>query len=73
MVQPIFQDAPDFAGWGKCEFVPESKPTVTDYARRENLLPTAWKTSNTQSVLGGALLGQKKNDDAGPLLQKGYE
>lgn len=35
--------------------------------------PDDWKTFNTQSLLGGALLGQKKYADAGPLLLAGYE
>ena len=35
--------------------------------------PDAWSTFNTQSQLGGALLGQKKYADAEPLLRKGYE
>ena len=32
-----------------------------------------WNTFNTQSVLGEALLGQKKYAHAEPLLLKGYE
>ncbi len=40
---------------------------------REKHLPDAWSTFNTQSMLGGALLGQKKYADAEPLLVKGYE
>jgi tetratricopeptide (TPR) repeat protein len=39
-------------------------------AKRE---PDAWMTFDTQSQLGGALLGQKKYADAEPLLLKGYE
>src|SRR5262249_18165086 len=35
--------------------------------------PNAWTTFNTQSMLGGALLGQQKYADAEPLLLKGYE
>jgi tetratricopeptide (TPR) repeat protein len=35
--------------------------------------PEAWTTFNTQSVLGGALLGQKKYAAAEPLLLAGYE
>jgi hypothetical protein len=35
--------------------------------------PDAWTTFNTMSLLGGALLGQKKYADAEPLLVKGYE
>ena len=35
--------------------------------------PDFWATFNTQSTLGGALLGQKKYAEAEPLLLKGYE
>jgi hypothetical protein len=33
----------------------------------------AWTTFHTQSMLGGALLGQEKYADAEPLLLRGYE
>jgi len=42
-------------------------------AIREKTQPDAWTTFSTQSMLGGALLGQKKYIDAEPLLLKGYE
>ncbi len=42
-------------------------------ANRQRSNPDAWTTFNTQSLLGGALLGQKKYADAEPLLLKGYE
>ena len=42
-------------------------------AIREKAQPDAWQTFNTQSMLGGALLGQKKYADAEPLLLAGYE
>ena len=42
-------------------------------AIREKKQPDDWRTFNTQSMLGGALLGQKKYADAEPLLLKGYE
>jgi tetratricopeptide (TPR) repeat protein len=42
-------------------------------AIREKSQPDAWTTFNTQSTLGGALLGQKKYAEAAPLLLKGYE
>ena len=35
--------------------------------------PNNWSTFNTRSVLGGALLGQKRYDAAEPLLRAGYE
>jgi eukaryotic-like serine/threonine-protein kinase len=37
-------------------------------ATREKMQPDAWTTFHTQSRLGGALLGQKKDADAEPLL-----
>jgi serine/threonine protein kinase/Tfp pilus assembly protein PilF len=39
---------------------------------REKTQPDDWTTFNSQSLLGGALLGQKKYADAEPLLLKGY-
>jgi serine/threonine protein kinase/tetratricopeptide (TPR) repeat protein len=39
---------------------------------REKKEPEAWTTFNTQSALGGALMGQKKYAEAEPLLVKGY-
>ncbi len=39
----------------------------------EKTQPVVWSTFNTQSMLGGALLGQKKYAEAEPLLLKGYE
>src|SRR5262245_48599728 len=42
-------------------------------AIQEKAQPDAWTTFNTKSVLGGALLGQKKYADAEPLLLAGYE
>jgi eukaryotic-like serine/threonine-protein kinase len=35
--------------------------------------PDAWTTFNTSSMLGSALLGQKKYTEAGPLLLVGYD
>jgi serine/threonine protein kinase/tetratricopeptide (TPR) repeat protein len=42
-------------------------------AIRVKQIPDSWLTFNTQSVLGGSLLGQKKHAEAEPLLVKGYE
>jgi hypothetical protein len=42
-------------------------------AIREKTQPDTWVTCRTQSMLGGALLGQKKYADAEPLLLAGYE
>jgi tetratricopeptide (TPR) repeat protein len=57
---------------------------VKDFTRAEALLreylavvekgqPDDWRTFNAQSLLGGALLGQKKYADAEPPLHKGYD
>jgi tetratricopeptide (TPR) repeat protein len=35
--------------------------------------PDAWQRYNMESLLGGALLGQKKYEEAEPLLISGYE
>jgi tetratricopeptide (TPR) repeat protein len=42
-------------------------------AIRETKAAADWLTFNTQSMLGGALLGQEKYHDAEPLLRTGYE
>jgi tetratricopeptide (TPR) repeat protein len=42
-------------------------------AIREKKEAQAWTRFNTQSMLGGALLGQKKYAEAEPLLKAGYE
>lgn len=39
----------------------------------QNYAPYYWKTFHSRSLLGGALLGQKKYTEAEPLLLKGYE
>lgn len=52
----------------------EAEPLLREcLAVREQKEPDAWTTFNTQSMLGAALLGQKKHADAEPLLLKGYE
>ena len=40
---------------------------------REGAMPDSWLTFHSKSLLGGALLGQKKYADAEPLLLAGYE
>jgi serine/threonine protein kinase len=51
-----------------------AEPVLRDcLAICEKKLPDSWLTFNTQSMLGGALLGQKKYKEAEPLLLKGYE
>jgi serine/threonine protein kinase len=42
-------------------------------AIREKKEPDDWRIFNTTSLLGGALLGQRKYAEAEPLLLKGYE
>jgi hypothetical protein len=42
-------------------------------AIREKTQPGEWTTFNTRSTLGGSLLGQKKYDQAEPLIVSGYE
>ena len=42
-------------------------------AIRERALPDDWRTSNTRSQLGGALLGRGRPTEAEPLLVAGYE
>jgi hypothetical protein len=42
-------------------------------AIREKAEPDDWRTSNTKSMLGAALLGQKKYAEAEPLIRAGYE
>jgi serine/threonine protein kinase len=52
----------------------EAEPLLREcLAIREKTQPGDWTTFNTMSLLGGALLGQKKYADAEPLLLKGYE
>ncbi len=58
----------------KCDQFATAEPMLREcLAIREKTQPDAWSTFNTQSMLGGALLGQKKYADAEPLLLKGYE
>ena len=40
---------------------------------REKKMPDDWLTFNARAMLGGSLLGQKKYEDAEPLLLSGYE
>jgi hypothetical protein len=55
------------------EFV-KSEPILREsLALREKFQPDAWSTFNSQSTLGGSLLGQMKYAEAEPLLLKGYE
>ncbi|MEQ1904214.1 MAG: serine/threonine-protein kinase [Pirellulaceae bacterium] len=40
---------------------------------QDDLAPDEWQTFHIRSLLGGALLGQKKFDESEPLLLAGYE
>ena len=52
----------------------EAEPLLREcLAIREKTQPDLWTTFNTQSLLGGALLGQKKYAEAEALLLAGYE
>ena len=52
----------------------EAEPLLREcLAIREKALPDNWLTFNTRSMLGGLLLGQKKYEEAEPLLLAGYE
>ena len=54
--------------WTEAETVLRELLTI-----REAKAPDDWTTFNTKSMLGGALLGQKKYAAAEPLLRAGYE
>ena len=52
----------------------DTEPVLREcLAIREKAQPDNWPTFNTKSMLGGSLLGQKKFDEAEPLLLAGYE
>ena len=52
----------------------ESEPALQDCLTiLEKTQPNGWMTSYVRSMLGGALLGQKKYGDAEPLLVEGYK
>jgi eukaryotic-like serine/threonine-protein kinase len=52
----------------------EAEPLYREaLAVREKSEPDAWTTFNSKSMLGGALLGQKKYAEAEPLLLAGYQ
>ena len=54
--------------WAEAESVVREALAIRDAKE-----PDAWRTFNTKSLLGGALLGQKKYAEAEPLLRSGYE
>jgi eukaryotic-like serine/threonine-protein kinase len=52
----------------------EAEPLLREaLAIREKVVPEAWTTFNTKSMLGGVLLGQKKYVEAETNLLAGYE
>jgi eukaryotic-like serine/threonine-protein kinase len=52
----------------------DAEPILRDcLAIREKVEPDAWTTFNTKSMLGAALLGQKRFAEAEPLLRAGYD
>ena len=56
---------------GKCD---AAEPLLREsLAIREKSQPEEWSTFNTRSLLGGSLLGQKRYDQAEPLILSGYE
>jgi hypothetical protein len=76
------KDSPPFAGLLAqvslellgCGQAAAAEPLLREcLAIREKTLPDDWTTFNTTSMLGGALLGQKKYADAEPLLLAGYQ
>jgi eukaryotic-like serine/threonine-protein kinase len=51
----------------------EAEPLIREgLTIREKFQPDVWTTFNSRSVLGGVLLGQKKLDEAEPVLLDGY-
>ena len=58
----------------KCDQFAAAETTLRECLTiREKVDPKAWTTFNTMSLLGGALLAQKKFADAEPLLIEGYQ
>jgi eukaryotic-like serine/threonine-protein kinase len=55
------------------EFVAAEDFARESLAIRKRLIPDDWRTFNSESLLGACLLGQKKFDQAEPLLISGYE
>jgi tetratricopeptide (TPR) repeat protein len=52
----------------------DAEPVLRDcLSIREKIQPDNWRTFNTRSLLGAALLGQKRYPEAEPLLLQGYE
>jgi tetratricopeptide (TPR) repeat protein len=80
--QQLPRDSPQLAGafaqFGmsllQAQAFADAEPLLREcLAIREKSQPDAWTTFNTMSMVGGALLGQKKYAAAEPLLLRGYE
>lgn len=58
----------------KAEAFAEAEPLLRECLTiREKSLPDSWLTANAKSLVGAALLNQKKHTEAKPLLLAGYE
>ena len=57
----------DLRAWDRAERLLREVQAI-----RERVQPDVWSTFNTKSMLGGALLGQKRYAEAEPLLLAGY-
>jgi hypothetical protein len=58
----------------KCRQFAEAEKLLREAAAiRQDMQPNLWTTFNTQAMLGASLLGQKKYQDAEPLLLEGYQ
>ncbi|MCA9262074.1 MAG: tetratricopeptide repeat protein, partial [Planctomycetales bacterium] len=56
------------------ELADRAEPLLVEVlAIRQSQAPDAWSTFNTQSMLGGVLLGRGDHANAEPLLRQGYE
>jgi tetratricopeptide (TPR) repeat protein len=82
MRNQVPKDSPQFAGvlaQVSLELLECGQPTAAELllreclAIREKTQPDVWTTFNTRSMLGEALLGQKKYAAAEPLLLEGYD
>lgn len=58
---------------GQQKFVEAAEALRECLSIQEKLGPKAWQTFHTKLLLGCALLGQKKDDQANPLVKDGWE
>jgi eukaryotic-like serine/threonine-protein kinase len=60
--------------YSRCDRLADAEKILRECLEiRDRKEPDLWSTFNTMSLLGGALLGQKKVGEAESLLVKGYE